>query len=66
MSSQVIVQNETFTMTGDSIIEDKAAMQTRDLELVKSKIMAPYEFRMKYFGEDEETAKRILSEAHYG
>ncbi|MBQ6052547.1 MAG: phage portal protein [Clostridia bacterium] len=50
----------------DSVIEDKAAMQSRDLELVKSKIMAPFEFRMKYFGEDEETAKRILSEAHYG
>ena len=50
----------------DSIIEDKSAMQSRDLELVKSKIMAPYEFRMKYFGEDEETAKRILSEAYYG
>lgn len=46
----------------DSVIEDKAAMMSRDLELVKAKIMAPYEFRVKYFGENTATAKRIIAE----
>ncbi|MBQ1862158.1 MAG: hypothetical protein II149_01455 [Clostridia bacterium] len=46
----------------DSVIEDKAAMMSRDLELVKAKIMAPYEFRVKYFGENKATAKRIIAE----
>ena len=46
----------------DSIIEDKASMQARDLELVKHGIMAPYEYRVRYFGEDETDAKRIINE----
>ena len=37
-------------------------MMSRDLELVKAKIMAPYEFRVKYFGENKATAKRIIAE----
>ncbi len=41
----------------DSIIEDKQSRQKTDLELVKEGILMPYEFRMKHFGEDEETAK---------
>ncbi len=31
----------------DSVIEDKASAQARDLELVRAGIMAPYEFRVK-------------------
>ena len=46
----------------DSVIEDEASVQKRDLELVKEKIMAPYEYRVKHFGEDEQTAKRIVKE----
>lgn len=48
----------------DSVIEDEASIQARDLELVKQKIMMPYEYRVKHFGEDEATAKRILKEVN--
>ena len=48
----------------DSVIEDEASVQKRDLELVKEKIMMPYEYRIKHFGEDEQTAKRILKEVN--
>jgi len=41
----------------DSIIEDKNSSRKADLELVKEGIMNPWEFRMKHFGENEETAK---------
>jgi len=47
----------------DSIIEDKASEQSRDLELIKNGVMLPWEFRTKYYGEDEATAKCILSGA---
>lgn len=48
---------EIAVIFDDSIIEDKQSKQKTDLELVKEGIMMPYEFRMKHFGEDEETAK---------
>ncbi len=48
---------EISVIFDDSIIEDKTSKQRNDLELVKEGIMMPYEFRMKHFGEDEETAR---------
>ena len=53
-----IPENTEISMVfDDSIIEDKPSRQKTDLELVKEGIMMPYEFRMKHFGEDEETAR---------
>ena len=46
----------------DSIIEDMATMQRRDLELLDAGVMQKWEFRQKYFGEDEKTAKKIIRE----
>ncbi len=43
----------------DSVVEDKAAEQTRDLELLRQGVMQKWEFRMKYFGEDETKAKEM-------
>ncbi|MBQ2916551.1 MAG: phage portal protein [Clostridia bacterium] len=50
-------KTEISMVFDDSIIEDKPSRQKTDLELVKEGIMMPYEFRMKHFGEDEETAR---------
>lgn len=44
----------------DSIIEDKGADFARDLQMLSAGILNPYEFRMKWMNEDEETAKEAL------
>lgn len=44
----------------DSIIEDKSADFTRDLQLLSAGILNDWEFRMKWMNEDEETAKSAL------
>lgn len=44
----------------DSIIEDKAAEFSRDMQLLNAGIMNDWEFRAKHMNEDEETAKKML------
>ena len=44
----------------DSIIEDKAAYFSRDMQLLNAGIMNDWEFRMKWMNEDEATAKAAL------
>lgn len=44
----------------DSIIEDKNADFTRDLQLLNAGILNDWEFRMKWMNEDEATAKAAL------
>lgn len=44
----------------DSIIEDKETDFNRDMRLLQAGIMGDVEFRMKWFNEDEETAKKAL------
>lgn len=44
----------------DSIIEDKATEFARDVQMVGMGILQPYEFRMKWMNEDEDTAKAAL------
>lgn len=44
----------------DSIIEDKAANFSRDMQLLNAGIMNDWEFRMRWMNEDEETAKAAL------
>lgn len=41
----------------DSVTTDSETKRKRDLEDVAAGIMAPWEYRMKHYGEDEETAK---------
>ena len=43
----------------DSIIEDKEAQKTSDRADVTSGVMSKVEYRMKWYNEDEETAKAI-------
>lgn len=44
----------------DSIIEDKSADFSRDMQLLNAGIMNDWEFRAKWMNEDEETAKKAL------
>ncbi len=46
----------------DSIIEDRTAEQKRDMELVSLGLMLDWEFRMKHYGETEQTAKARCKE----
>lgn len=44
----------------DSVIEDTGALRRRDLEDVAAGLMQPWEYRMKWYGEDEATARRMV------
>lgn len=44
----------------DSIIEDEATDFERDMRMMSSGVLNPYEFRMKWMNEDEDTAKAAL------
>ena len=48
----------------DSIIEDKATEKDNDRKDLESGVMSKLEFRMKWYGEDEETARKALSLAY--
>ena len=77
MTKAVMFANNNYTMNtkfsdeafksvkiifDDSIIEDKDAELKRDRQDVAEGLMAKYEYRMKWFGEDEETAKAMVKE----
>lgn len=44
----------------DGYIIDKEAERARDLVEVQERLMQPWEYRVKWYGEDEETAKAML------
>lgn len=53
---------ETKFTWDDSVIVDAEAERIRDQQEVAQGLMLPYEYRMKWYGEDEATAKRKLGE----
>jgi len=46
----------------DSIIVDSEKERMRDLQEIRAGVKQKYEYRMKWFGEDEETAKRMVAQ----
>lgn len=54
---------ETAVNFDDSIIEDSGAERERDRQDVRDGLMLPWEYRMKYYGEDEATAKAAVGNA---
>ena len=59
-------ESEIKILFDDSIIEDKEAQMKRDKEDVKEGLMSKEEYRMKWYGEDEDTAKEKVREYfHY-
>ena len=51
--------NMVFTWD-DSILVDSEAERMRDLQEVRDGIMKKWEYRMKWYGEDEATAKMMV------
>ena len=47
----------------DSIIQDKDTERKKDITDVNMAVMSKVEYRMKWYGEDEETAKKKVEEA---
>lgn len=47
----------------DSIIEDSASERQHDLQEVAAGLMQPWEFRVRWYGEDEATAKAATAQA---
>lgn len=47
----------------DSVLMDIDAQRALDIQDVRDGIMAKWEYRVKYMGEDEATAKRMVAEA---
>jgi A118 family predicted phage portal protein len=61
-----IKDDEITIVFDDSIIEDKEAQMKRDKEDVAAGLMAKEEYRMKWYGEDDEEAKAKVREYfHY-
>lgn len=54
--------SEIRVLYDDSVIEDTAALRRRDLEDVAAGLQQPYEYRMRWYSEDEATA-RAMTEA---
>lgn len=50
----------------DSIIQDKEKEFAQDLQLVSSGIMQKWEFRVKYFNESDEEAKKMCAADEFG
>ena len=46
----------------DSIIEDKVSERQQDRQDVAMGVMPLWEYRVKWYGEDEETAKSMIPE----
>ncbi len=62
-----IAENAEIDIDFDrSVIIDDTAERLQDLQEVRDGVKAPWEFRVKYYGETEEEAKRILDEMNGG
>lgn len=46
----------------DSVVTDADTERLRDLQEVRDGLMLPWEYRVKWYGEDKNTAKRMLQE----
>ena len=54
--------SEISVIFDDSIIEDTATLKAQDRNDVSMGIMQKYEYRMKYYGENEETARKKVTD----
>ncbi len=53
---------ETSYVWDDSIVVDAEAERARDLQEVTAGLMAKWEYRVKWYGEDEETARKNIED----
>ena len=63
-TNETVDENAEITIKfDDSIIVDEETERARDLADVAAGLMAKYEYRMKWYNEDEATARRKVEEA---
>lgn len=55
-------EGDVRVLFDDSIIQDTEAEKTRDMKEVAAGLMRPREYRMRWYGEDEQTARRNIGE----
>lgn len=61
---EIPINFETVTVNfDDSIIQDAEAERKQDMSDMNAGIMSKVEYRMKWYGEDEATAKKAIEEA---
>ena len=63
---QVDPETKIHIKFDDSFISDKDSERANDLQEVRDEIMNKWEYRMKWYGEDEETAKERVSKEDGG
>lgn len=62
LGKKVDTETEIIITMDDSIIEDTNAEKTRDLSEINAGVLSKWEYRNKWYGEDEETAKEKIQE----
>ena len=61
MGEPVPDEGDVTVVYDDSIIQDTEAEKTRDMQEVSAGLMQPWEYRMRWYGEDEATARRSVA-----
>lgn len=63
-TNESVVENAEITIKfDDSVIVDEETERAKDLTDVNSGVMSKYEYRMKWYNEDEQTARQKVEEA---
>jgi len=62
LGKNIDIDTEIFIIMDDSIIEDKNAERLRDIQEINAGLLSKWEYRSKWYGEDEKTAKEMVQE----
>ena len=62
MGVDVPDEGDVGVVFDDSIVQDAEAEKARDMREVVAGLMLPWEYRMRWYGEDEATARRNVRE----
>ncbi len=61
MGEKVPDEGKVRVLFDDSIIQDAEAEKERDIKEVAGGLQMPWEYRVRWYGEDEATAKRYVA-----
>ena len=62
MGASILDEGDVTVVFDDSIIQDTEAEKERDMKEVAAGLMLPWEYRARWYGEDEATARRSIGE----
>ena len=63
MGESVPDEGDVSVVYDDSIIQDTEAEKTRDMKEIAAGLQMPWEYRVRWYGEDEATARRNVASA---